>query len=68
MERLEGIIEHANSYLQLMPNEKNAAVEVRNMYQMQKEAQDDQCPVMQLKLSKDPISLVLSASPSDRWV
>lgn len=63
LEKLEGMIEHANSYLQLTPNEKNAAVELRNMYQMQREAQEDQCPVMQLKLTKEPVLLVSNLSP-----
>lgn len=58
LEKLEGLVEHANSYLQLMPNEKNAAIEVMNMYQMQREVQEDQCPVMQLKFCKDPVHLV----------
>lgn len=62
LEKLESIIEHANRYLQLTPNERNAAVEVRNMYQMRTEAQEDQCPVMQLKLCKDPIHLVSEGS------
>lgn len=57
-EKLEELIEQANNYPQLTPNEKNAAMEVDTMYQMQREATEDQCPVMQLKLSKEPVHLV----------
>ena len=57
-EKLEELIQHANNHAQLTPNEKNAAMEVDNMYQMQREATEDQCPVMQLKLSKEPVHLV----------
>lgn len=39
-------------------NEKNAAMAVHSMYQMQKEAQDELIPVMQLKLCKEPVHLV----------
>ena len=57
-EKLENLVEHANQYPQLTPNEKNAAVEVKNMHAMQKEAQENQCPVMELMWSKEPIHLV----------
>ena len=52
------LIENANCHPQLTANEKNAAMEARNMYQIQKEAQEELCPLMQLKLTREPVSLV----------
>lgn len=57
-EKLENLIDHANHSPYLTPNESNAAFEVSNMYQMQKEAQEEPSPVMQLKLSKEIVHLV----------
>ena len=57
-QQLEVLIEHATQCPTLTPNEKNAATEVSNMYHMQLESQDDQCPVMQLMNTKEPIHLV----------
>lgn len=58
LEKLEMLIENANFHPQLTPNEKKAAVEVSNMHRMQKEGREDPSPVMQLKLSKEPVHLV----------
>ena len=57
-EKLECLIEHSNSCSYLMPNEKNVAIEVRDMYKMQKDSQESQCPVMEIMCCKDPLYLV----------
>ena len=56
--KLESLIDHASHCPHLTPNETHAAVEMSNMYHMQKEAKDELSPVMQLKLSKELIHLV----------
>ena len=59
-EKLETLIEHATHTPHLAPNESTSAQEVSSMYQMQKDAQEELTPVMQLKLSKEQIHLVCS--------
>ena len=57
-EKLENLIENATNHPQLTASEKNAAMEVKDMYQMQKDGKEELSEVMQLKLSREPVHLV----------
>lgn len=56
--KLELLLEHAYKSPLLTMNEKNAAVEASSMYSMQKEAREENSPVLEYMRPQSPVHLV----------